>query len=95
MATTKPIFIRPRVDWFEGGRVLYKAGNTYPADEALTRMQALGQADLVPAKASRTRAESAAPGPQADAQPALLPGGAPDGESPAADSASTDDTAAE
>lgn len=87
MATAKPTFIRPRVDWFEGGRVLYKAGNTYPADEVLARMHALGQADLVPAKASRTRAESAAPGPQ----PALLP----DGEPSAADSTSADDPAAE
>lgn len=95
MATAKPVFIRPRVDWYESGRVHYKAGNTYPADEVLTRMHALGQADLVPAKATRTRAEPSVPGPQADAQSALLPGGAPDAESTAGDGPSTDEPSAE
>lgn len=62
MATIKPTFIRPRVDWYDQGRIVYKAGNTYPADETLARMVALGNADAMPEKPARRRAaETAAP----------------------------------
>lgn len=67
MATIKPTFIRPRVDWYDQGRIVYKAGNTYPADETLARMVALGNADAMPEKPARRRA--ADPAPQQDQQP--------------------------
>lgn len=67
MAAQKPDLVCCLVDFYRGGKVLYKAGNVYPADDNLRLLVARGDAEAyAPPPAakqapSRGKAKAAAP----------------------------------
>lgn len=63
-----PQLLRALVDYYQGGRLLYKKDNVYPTDERLELMKARGEAQAytpptaAPAKAAQQTGKRARPG---------------------------------
>lgn len=63
-----PQLLRALVDFYQGGQLLYKKDNVYPADERLELMKARGEAQAytppvaAPAKAAQQAGKRARPG---------------------------------